>query len=218
MGGVAGPKKVRFLEDGTGNLHTSVFGESTESLGSLLDAHHDTSGSVAADEHVSIDDLISSLANYEKRVNIMAKNSSASQQQRSNGHRNGFKSSNGHSHIAAEPAAPALKSQSKAEPSVVDLHHRVQNFLDTFHNVDSQDAGNTKTVSPQNVVFHLEPDDPNSVDSGSVLSELDFEETSSIVTSESNKTADSLSSPVIMNRDHLVHPTPTPVAPPEANR
>ena len=34
-------KKVRFLEDVTGNLHTSVLGGSAESLGSMLDLHRD---------------------------------------------------------------------------------------------------------------------------------------------------------------------------------
>ena len=256
---LAGPKKVRFLEDGTGNLHTSVFGGSSDSLGSLLDSHQELQ---RVDETISIDALISSLANYEKRVNGMAKNTSslqasplvsAAKQNGVNGkscassvncqaakvaHLNG-NTTNGHAHDVVNkpsiPPIPALKRldekdirmpsvvleilQSSPEPCTVDKveifdpHHRVQSFLDTFH-CPSDGIGTADVIKsdPQNIVFHLEPDDPNSVDSGSVLSELDFEETSSTMTTESNKTGDSLNSPVNMNRTPPArhHPPPPP--------
>lgn len=61
------PKRVRFLEDGTGNLHTSVFGGSAESLGSLLDSSEDPNNKNRHHnyEEDDIDSLISSLTNFD---------------------------------------------------------------------------------------------------------------------------------------------------------
>ena len=163
-------KKVRFLEDGTGNLHTSVFGGSEESVGSLLDSHQDLNQSSGTDD---IDSLISSLIHY--------------------------------SDVTDRPAPPVPDKPSRfngsSTKSSIDepdgqvetatLHHTqsgvIDNYLDIFRCAE--------VVDQRQTVVHLEPDDPNSVDSGSVLSELDFEETSSTITDiDSNKTF-SLQSP-----------------------
>jgi hypothetical protein len=157
-------------------------------------------------------------------------------------HLNG-NTTNGHAHdVVNKPSIPPALKQSRLDekdirmPSVVlevlqsspepctvdkveifDPHHRVQSFLDTFHcPSDGNGTADVIKSNPQNIVFHLEPDDPNSVDSGSVLSELDFEETSSTMTTESNKTGDSLNSPVNMNRTQPARHNPPP--PPRPSR
>lgn len=86
-------------------------------------------------------------------------------------------------------AAKSIESDGQAETA--ESHHPrsgvLDNFLDIFRCAE--------VVDQRQTVVHLEPDDPNSVDSGSVLSELDFEETSSTITDiDSNKTF-SLNSP-----------------------
>lgn len=94
-----------------------------------------------------------------------------------------------------DPAAimKALKSpmiHSGSDPVARDkeARRRVQDLVDTLISAEVVDQ-------PKNIV-HLEPDDPNSIDSGSVLSELDFDETLSNITVESCKTNNSVSSPI----------------------
>uniref|UniRef100_A0A0P6DJN4 Putative SH2 domain-containing protein 4B n=1 Tax=Daphnia magna TaxID=35525 RepID=A0A0P6DJN4_9CRUS len=198
----AAPKKVRFLEDGTGNLHTSVFGGSAESIGSLLDSHsQELNQSGGTDD---IDSLISSLISYSdatdhrldedrpeaKTTNGTAKNHNnadgldlrelritATQEEDVRQKLNESTSSSGED--------GQRQQQQQAEKAT--LHHTRSGVLDNF--LDIFRCGNAEVVDQRQTVVHLEPDDPNSVDSGSVLSELDFEETSSTITDiDSNKT------------------------------
>ena len=236
-----GPKKVRFLEDGTGNLHTSVFGGSTESVGSLLDSHHD----LQADD---IDALITSLANYDAGFHEApphhqsassslqsasssgncwnpsprpyhhhqsassslqsasssgncwnpspsnyqsasssdnCRNPSPSEYQSASSSGNGWNQVEEHhvETILRDPAAilralkaPVVGSMAGGWDPVArdeEARRRVQDLVETLISAE--------VVEQRKNVVHLEPDDPNSVDSGSVLSEeLDFDETLSI--------------------------------------
>ena len=79
-----------------------------------------------------------------------------------------------------DPAAilKALKSP-VVDSGSDEARRRVQDLVDTLISAE--------VVDQRKNIVHLEPDDPNSIDSGSVLSELDFEETLSNVTIESCK-------------------------------
>lgn len=180
------PKKVRFLEDGTGNLHTSVFGGSAESIGSLLDSQ-ELNQSDGTDD---IDSLISSFISYSDATDHRLVDEKVE-----------GKSTNNADHVdlrqlrvSAEDTRTKLTEstsscgdEGKQQAEKATLHHTRSGVLDNF--VDIFRCANAEVVDQRQTVVHLEPDDPNSVDSGSVLSELDFEETSSTITDiDSNKT------------------------------
>ncbi|XP_057381561.1 uncharacterized protein LOC130704094 [Daphnia carinata] len=212
----AAPKKVRFLEDGTGNLHTSVFGGSAESIGSLLDSHsQELNQSGGTDD---IDSLISSLISYSDATDhrladekTQAKTANGTAKHHNNG-TDGLDFKELRTSAQEEDARQNL-NESTTSSSGDDGHQQQQaekatlhqtrtgvldNFLDIFR------CGNAEVVDQRQTVVHLEPDDPNSVDSGSVLSELDFEETSSTITDiDSNKTF-SLHSPDNSVSDHRI--------------
>lgn len=176
---------MRFLEDGTGNLHTSVFGGSAESVGSLLDSHQELNQSGAGTE--DIDSLISSLISYSDMNDR--------QPEKSNGNHKDEHVDLRELRIPVSAlAAKSMESDGKVETATMkDTRSGVlDNFLDIFRCAE--------VVDQRQTIVHLEPDDPNSIDSGSVLSELDFEETSSTITDiDSNKTC-SLHSPEIDHR------------------
>ena len=161
---------MRFLEDGTGNLHTSVLGGSVESIGSLLDSHHELDH--GADD---MDALISSLTNYDNHYGDVDDDDRKA----------AVATGPRHPHVSElrTPGAilQALKSPIPESGSDIDPRIRVQDLVDTLIN--------PQVVDQRQMVVHLEPDDPNSIDSGSILSELDFEETLSNITAESTKTS-----------------------------
>lgn len=171
---LSGPKRVRFLEDGTGNLHTSIFGGSAESIGSLLDSHEELREQQQRQQQQQqqtddIDSLISSLIAYSETVDRRQHQPPAA---------------NGHVDLR-KVTIPAS------------FVHRVVNGSDPLlrDDVEEQEDDVVQVVDQRQTIVHLEPDDPNSIDSGSVLSELDFEETSSTITDiDSSKTLN-LSSP-----------------------
>lgn len=183
------PKKVRFLEDGTGNLHTSVFGGSAESVGSLLDSHQELNQSAGSGTD-DIDSLISSLISYSDASDCRSIPDPVVKPT------NGTKNPTEHVdlrelRIPTSALVANSKESEEEQTEKATLHHTrtgvLDNFLDIFRCAE--------VVDQRQTVVHLEPDDPNSVDSGSVLSELDFEETSSTITDiDSNKTF-SLNSP-----------------------
>lgn len=178
------PKRVRFLEDGTGNLHTSVFGGSAESVGSLLDAHQELDHSAGVED---IDSLISSLISYSDAHDARRPDDRAPKPLDEPAKR---PVTNGGSVDLRELRIPlsaltSLKAHGQASG-------QSPSEDDSF---DDEVIRCAEVVDQRQTVIHLEPDDPNSIDSGSVLSELDFEETSSTITDLDSTKTFSLSSP-----------------------
>ena len=158
-------KVVRFLDD------VSVFGGSAESIGSLLDSHVDLHETAE-----DIDALITSLTSCDSFAETPPPERHPPPLE------------------LRDPIAimKALKSpviNSGGDPVTRDneARRRVQDLVDTLISAE--------VVDQRKNIVHLEPDDPNSIDSGSVLSELDFDETLSNITIESCKT-NSMSSPI----------------------
>ena len=155
-------------------MHTSVFGGSAESVGSLLDSHsQEWYQSGGTDD---IDSLISSLISYsdatDHRLNPPDKVEIAT-------------TTNGEEH--ADLKELRIADEQQAEKAT--MHQTRTGVLDNFLDIFRCRNGTAEVIDQRQTVVHLEPDDPNSVDSGSVLSELDFEETSSTITDiDSNKT------------------------------
>ena len=160
-------------------MHTSVFGGSAESVGSLLDSHsQEWYQSGGTDD---IDSLISSLISYsdatDHRLNPSDKVETVTTT-------NGTSQNNGE-HVDLKELRIADAQQ--AEKAT--MHQTRTGVLDNFLDIFRCRNGTAEVIDQRQTVVHLEPDDPNSVDSGSVLSELDFEETSSTITDiDSNKT------------------------------
>ena len=161
---------MRFLEDGTGNLHTSVFGGSADSITSLLDVRRNNQSNPPRDANggsEDIDSLIASLIHYEQQTPPQQKETnSASKISSPRFIRNAQV-------FQQQPQQPLQKPQhnNNHPQSPVD---QLTDFLDILRCAE--------VVEQRQTIVHLEPDEPSSVDSGSVLSELDFEETSSTIT------------------------------------
>lgn len=170
------------MEDGTGNLHTSVFGGSAESLSSLLDSsservQHDQRNGYPEED---IDSLITSLTNFDGRLGPPTAG-------RKDDQTDGpcWPSLVNGNHQHEQPAVSrVLKSALVNSQSGHQQSGRPNGSFSTDQADSSGDEMSCKVevVDQRQTVVHLEPDDPNSVDSGSVLSELDFEETSSTIT------------------------------------
>lgn len=165
---------MRFLEDGTGNLHTSVFGGSVESVGSLLDSHQDLNQSTVED----IDSLISSLISYSDAHEL--RRSSPPREQRP---------------ITNGAASDHVDLRELRIPLSALTALKIQENGKSEEAFDDDVIRCAEVVDQRQTVIHLEPDDPNSIDSGSVLSELDFEETSSTITDVDSTKTFSWSSP-----------------------
>jgi len=170
-------KKVRFLEDGTGNLHTSVFGGSADSITSLLDVRRSNPSNPQRETNggtEDIDSLIASLIHYEQQTPPQQKETNSTSKISSpRCIRNAQVFQQQPNHQPQQPQQPQHKPQQNNN------HHQspveqLTDFLDILRCAE--------VVEQRQTIVHLEPDEPSSVDSGSVLSELDFEETSSTIT------------------------------------
>ena len=160
-------------------MHTSVFGGSAESVGSLLDSHsQELNQSGGTDD---IDSLISSLISYsdatDNRLNPPDKVEATAT---TNGTTTTTGSHNNGEDVDLRELRIAEDGQQQTEKAT--MHHTRSGVLDNFLDIFRCGNGTAEVVDQRQTVVHLEPDDPNSVDSGSVLSELDFEETSSTIT------------------------------------
>lgn len=116
-----------------------------------------------------IDSLISSLTNFDARLPELIRPM------------NGVPKSGAQNGIDLVVSPTETLSSSS---SLGDHHHLLMEDEEEEEQLDRSQAGRAEVVDQRQatVIFHLEPDDPNSIDSGSVLSELDFEETSSTIT------------------------------------
>ena len=162
-------------------MHTSVFGGSAESVGSLLDSQ-ELNQSGGTDD---IDSLISSLISY----------SDATDQQLSPPDKVEAKTNGTTTHSNGHVDLSEIRISDDGQTEKVTMHHIRSGALDNFFDMFRCGNGTAEVIDQRQTVVHLEPDDPNSVDSGSVLSELDFEETSSTITDIDSSKTFSLHSP-----------------------
>jgi hypothetical protein len=171
-------------------LHTSVFGGSAESIGSLLDSHsQELNQSGGTDD---IDSLISSLISYSDATDhrlTPPDHKVETAATTTNGTTTTTKNDGEHVDLRE------LRIVDDGQQQQATMHHTRSGVLDNFLDIFRCGNGTAEVVDQRQTVVHLEPDDPNSVDSGSVLSELDFEETSSTITDIDSTKTFSLHSP-----------------------
>ena len=160
---------MRFLEDGTGNLHTRVFGGSADSVSSLLDVATNAQRKANGGSE-DIDSLIASLIHYEQQTLPQSEQKSEANCTSSKIWSPPAMIRNAHTFQQPEKQAQQNNNFNNNVTSVEQL----SDFLDILRCAE--------VVEQRQTIVHLEPDEPSSVDSGSVLSELDFEETSSTIT------------------------------------